>query len=105
MKAEELGNTCASRGHGIDASTDPFLKTGLKKAVEKCNRHENSKYYREADEYLVLALQRGSVGSLLDAKSKKSQQDARSACKVLISSIMYLARSAQALRNSITVAI
>ncbi|KAK3918435.1 LOW QUALITY PROTEIN: Zinc finger MYM-type protein 1, partial [Frankliniella fusca] len=98
MSAQERGMVGTARG-----SEEVFTSTGFKKwhqASSKLREHETSAHHRHPANFLVQLLEKESVASLLDVQLKKHQKDARTAYKVVLSSIRYLARSGQALRGS-----
>ena len=97
-QAQRLGRAATGRGN-----EETFAQTGYKswrRAVEKFQVHQDSKYHLESAEYLVNVLKRESVGSLLSAQLKKSEVDARAAYRVVLGSLRYLARSGQPIRGA-----
>jgi len=98
IQARRHGKSSSGRGY-----EDAYVTSGFKqwqKAKARFCQHEQSQFHRESAEFLVQALQRESVASLLNIQLKKDQRDSRTAYKIVISSIRYLARSGQALRGS-----
>ncbi|CAN7939978.1 unnamed protein product, partial [Ixodes hexagonus] len=79
-----------------------FISPGFrnwKKATEKFRTHEKSECHSRSVDSLLQRLQKAPVIKLLSEQSLKEQNEARTALRVVFSSIRYLARSGQALRG------